>query len=54
MTHLSNKREKHTYLILAHGEIWAEITCSANRIASLVRQYRKALACEITVRESHP
>lgn len=51
MSHLQNKREKHTYIILARGEVWGEITCSSNRIASLVRQYRKALACEVTVKE---
>ena len=50
MTHLQNRREKHTYQLIARGEVWAEITCSVNRITSLTRQYRKALGCEVTVK----
>lgn len=50
MTHLSNRKETHTFIILARGREVDRVTCSRNRIAQLLHEYRSSYGCEITVR----
>ena len=50
MTHISNRREAHTFIILARGREVDRVTCSRDYVATLVRKYRRSLKCEVTVK----
>jgi hypothetical protein len=47
MTHLSNRREAHTFIILSKGVELERLTCSRNYAMGLVRKYRRSLKCEV-------
>ena len=51
MTHLSNRREAHTFILLARGREVDRVTCSRDYVINLARKYRRSLKCEVQVRE---
>lgn len=47
MTHQSNRRQEHTFIIMAKGEEVRTLTCSNDKARNLVRKYRRSLKCNV-------